>query len=234
LPQQANDAFVLQADQLFQQYLKDYAEASATRSALLSKWLPDSPAVLKAKAEQDAAQASLLSRSRILLGKPIDEQMLYRLNLKSSAGQAQREQLLSDLISRQAEQKALTDQVQTLERQIAQLESRLKSLSQEELNLEKLGRDSQVAQTVFSSTLAKLDLSQTDASDSYPVVQVVSEPSLPENPSFPSPKIVLVGALAGSFLATAGLVLLWLDRQGLLKLFAPEASHAPSPRKPQS
>ncbi|NEQ26143.1 MAG: hypothetical protein F6K28_45270, partial [Microcoleus sp. SIO2G3] len=231
-PEQANDAFVLQADELFQQYLKDYAEASATRSALLSKWLPDSPTVLKATAEQDAAQASLLSRSRTLLGKPIDEQTLHRLNLKPSAGQAQREQLLSELISTQAEQKALTDQVQSLERQIAQLESRLKSLSQEELNLEKFGRDSQVAQTVFSSTLAKLDLSQTDTSDSYPPVQVVSEPSLPENPSFPIPKIVLLGALAGSFLVTAGLVLLWLDRQGLLKLFAPEEYHAPSPRKP--
>jgi uncharacterized protein involved in exopolysaccharide biosynthesis len=131
----------------------------------------------------------------------------------------------------QAEQRALTDQVQTLEQQIAQLESRLKTLAQEELSMTQLGRESQVAETIFASTVAKLDLSQAATSESYPAVQVLSEPSLPEKPSVPNPKLVIVGALAGSFLATAGLVLFWLDRQGLFKLFAEEERNFSSARK---
>jgi uncharacterized protein involved in exopolysaccharide biosynthesis len=230
-PQQANDAFVLQADELFQQHLKEYSDASSNRSILLSKWLPNSPVVVQATAKQQAAQVALLSRSQIILGKPVDEQTLYRLNLKISSGQAEKEKLLSELIAMQAEQRALTDQVQTLEQQITQLESRLKTLSQEELSLEQLGRDSQVAETIFASTLAKLDLSQAATSESYPAVQVLSEPSLPENPSSPDPKIVLLGALAGSFLATTGLVLFWLDKQGLFRLFAEEERNSSSARK---
>ena len=230
-PQQANDAFVLQADELFQQHLREYSEAGSNRSVLLSKWLPNSPVVVQATAKQQAAQAALLARSRTLLGKPVDEQTLYRLNLKLSSGQAEKEKLLSELIAMQAEQRALTDQVQTLEQQIAQLESRLKTLAQEELSMTQLGRESQVAETIFASTVAKLDLSQAATSESYPAVQVLSEPSLPEKPSVPNPKLVIVGALAGSFLATAGLVLFWLDRQGLFKLFAEEERNFSSARK---
>lgn len=233
-PQQANDAFILQADELFQQHLREYSDVSSNRSILLAKWLPNSPVVVQATAKQQAAQAALLSRSQILLGKPIDEQTLYRLNLKISSGQAEKEKLLSELIAMQAEQQALTAQVQSLERQIAQLESRLKILSQEELSFDQLGRESQVAETIFASTLAKLDLSQAATSESYPTVQVLSEPSLPDKPSIPNPKIVLLGAVAGSFLATTGLVLFWLDRQGLFKLFAEEERNIASARKPQS
>jgi uncharacterized protein involved in exopolysaccharide biosynthesis len=233
-PQEASDAFVLQADELFQQHLKDYSDASGNRAVLLSKWLPESPVVVQATAKQQAALAAMLSRSRTLLSKPVNEQTLQRLNLKLSSGQAEKEKLLSELIDTQAEQRALTDQVQTLERQIAQLESRLKLLSQEQLSLDNLGRESQVAETVFASTVAKLDLSQTATSDTYPAVHLLSEPSLPEKPSIPDPKIVLLGAVAVSFVATTGIVLFWLDRQGLFKLFAPEELNSSSIPKRRS
>ena len=233
-PQEANEAFVLQADELFQQHLKNYSDASGNRAVLLSKWLPESPVVVQATAKQQAALAAMLSRSSILLGKPVNEQTLQRLNLKLSSGQAEKEKLLSELIDTQAEQRALTDQVQTLERQIVQLESRLKLLSQEQLSLDKLVRESQVAETVFASTVAKLDLSQSATSDTYPAVHVLSEPSLPEKPSIPNPKIVLLGAVAGSFLATVGIVLFWLDRQGLFKLFASEELNSSSIPKRRS
>jgi uncharacterized protein involved in exopolysaccharide biosynthesis len=231
-PQEANDAFILQADQSFQQYLKDYSDASGNREALLSKLLPESPVVVQATAKQEAAKAAFLARGRVVLGKPVDEQTLYRLNLKLNSGQAEREKLFSELIDTKAEQQGLTDQVQTLERQIAQLESRLKLLSQEQLSLDKLGRESQVAETVFSSTVAKLDLSQSATSDAYPAVHLISEPSLPKEPSIPDPKIVFLGTLAVSFLATSGIVLFWLDKRGLFKLFAPEELNSSSMRKP--
>ena len=230
-PQEANDAFILQADQPFQQYLKDYSDASGNREALLSKLLPESSVVVQATAKQEAAKAAFLARGRTLLGKPVDEQTLYRLNLKLNSGQAEREKLLSELIDTKAEQQGLTDQVQTLERQIAQLESRLKLLTQEQLSLDKLGRESQVAESIFASTVAKLDLSQSASSESYPAVHLLSEPSLPENPSAPDPKIVLLGALAGSFLFSATFVLLWLDRKGVVKLFTEEKQNSSSTRK---
>lgn len=100
--------------------------------------------------------------------------------------------------------------------------------------VDKLVRESQVAETVFASTVAKLDLSQAATSDTYPAVHVLSEASLPEKPSIPDPKIVLLGAVAGSFLATACIVLFWLDRQGLFKLFASEELNSSSIPKRRS
>lgn len=223
---EANDAFILQADELFQQHLKDYSDASGNRAVLLSKWLPESPEVVQTTAKQQAALDAALARSRTLLGKPVDEQTLHRLNLKLTSGDAEKEKLLSKLIDTQAEQGAITAQVQALDRQIARLESRLKLLSQEELSLDKLGRESQVAETIFASTVAKLDLSQATTSEAYPTVYMLSEPSLPKEPSAPNRKMVLLGAIAGSFLVTSGIVLFWLDKQGLFKLFPPEESNS--------
>jgi uncharacterized protein involved in exopolysaccharide biosynthesis len=206
--QQATDAFVLKSDQVFQQYLKDYSDASGNISVLNSKFLPDHPTLLAEKAKQEAAQTALLARGQALLGRTASLASLRQLNLSNDSNSAQ-EKLYQDLVTVQSEQRGNQAQAAELDRQIARLESRLKVMTQQETTLDALKRDLQIAEAVFSSTLARLDIGRSNASGSYPLLQLLAEPSLPQKPSSPPPQFVLLGATLGSIFLTTGLILLW-------------------------
>lgn len=209
-PQQAADAFVLQTDQIFQQNLKDYSESSATLVVLGSKLLPNHPTIVAEKAKQNAAQIALLKRSEFILGRPVTQAALKQLNLNSTSSSSGRENLFEEVIKVQAEQRALQAEAQEIGRQLIQLEARLKTLVQQESTLDALQRDLKVAEAVFSSTLTKLDIGRSNVFGSYPLLQILAEPSFNETPSSPKKKFVLLGATLGSLFLTTGLVSLWL------------------------
>jgi len=211
-PQQAVDAFVLQTDQIFQQNLKDYSEASATLDILNSKFLQNTPPVVEQKAKRDAAQTALIKRSQSLLGRPVSQVDLQRLNLSNVMSDSARERLFQELVTAKAEQKALYSQAQTLDEQIAQLEDRFKRLTQQEVTLNGLKRDMQVAEAVFSSTLTKLDMSKSNSFGSYPLIQFIIEPTLPEGNTWPSKIFVVIGTAISCLLLNAGIILLWLNQ----------------------
>jgi len=208
--QQATDAFILQTDQIFQQNLKDYSEASANLDVLSSKFLPNHPTVIAEKAKRDAAQTALLARSQSLLGYPVSQATLKQFNLSSTKSDAARESLFRELVGIQADQQGLKAQAQEVNRQITQLEGRLKTLAQREITLDDLKRNMQVAEAVFSSTLTRLDLGKSNVFGSYPLMQILSEPTLPDTPSSPKKQLVFLGAGLGSLFLTSGLVSLWL------------------------
>ena len=210
--QQAADAFVLQTDQVFQTNLKNYSEATTSLTSLSARFQPDHPTVATERAKQDAARAALQERSQLLLGRPLSEANLQQLNISSTNGSG-RESLFQDLVGFQSEANGLGSQTQELEQQIDQLETRLQRLAQQETTLEALRRDMQVAEAVFSSTLARLDLGRANAFGSYPLVQMLAEPSLPKSPSSPKTFYVLLGASFSSVFLTAGLVTFWLYRR---------------------
>ncbi|GAB1542106.1 hypothetical protein NUACC21_47800 [Scytonema sp. NUACC21] len=208
---QASDAFVLQTDQIFQQNLKSYSDASAALVVLESKFLPNHPTLITETAKRDAAQRAVLARGQFLLGRPVSLATLKQLSLSSnnSGNAVPRDTLFQELVKVQAEQKGFTAQAQEIEQQIAQLEGRLKALTQQQITLESLKRNTQIAEAVFSSTLARLDLGKSNAFGSYPLIQLVIQPTLPDTPSSPKEKLVLLGSAAGSFFVSLGLVLLW-------------------------
>jgi uncharacterized protein involved in exopolysaccharide biosynthesis len=204
---EAVDAFTLQTDQIFQQNLKDYSEASATLSVLGAKFLPDNPQLVAQKAQQDAAQTALLSRSQYLLGKPVSQTVLHQLSLNSNSSDSARESLFQQLVTTQAEQKGFQAQAQATDEQITQLQNRLNQLAQKEANLDALQRDLQVNEAVFSSTLTRLDIGKSNAFGSYPLVQFVTQPSLPETVTWPQKEFVLAGVVLASVFATTGIAL---------------------------
>jgi uncharacterized protein involved in exopolysaccharide biosynthesis len=208
---QATDAFALQTDQIFQQNLKNYSDASAALVVLESKFLPNHPTLIAEKAKRDAAQQALLDRGQSLLGRPMSLASLKQLNLSSnnSGNSAPRDTLLEQLVTVQADQEGFTAQAQEIDQQIAQLESRLKSLTRRQATLDSLKRDMQIAEAVFSSTLARLDIGKSNTFGSYPLIQLVIQPTLPDNPSSPKEKLVLLGAASGSLFVFLGLVALW-------------------------
>lgn len=207
---QATDAFVLQTDQVFQQNLKNYSDASAAVVVLESKFLPSHPTLVTEKAKRDATQQALLARSQSLLGRPVSLVTIKQLNLSNTNADNGRDTLFQELVKVQVDQKGLTAQAQAIDEQINLLENRLKKLAQQESKLDALKRDMQVAEAVFSSTLTKLDIGKSNTFGSYPLIQILTEPSLPSSPTQPKKLYVYLGAAVGSLFSTTGLTLLWL------------------------
>jgi uncharacterized protein involved in exopolysaccharide biosynthesis len=211
---QASDALILKADQLFQQYLKDYIESTAKLSVLNAKYLPNHPAVVREQGVQNLAKAALLARSQSLLGHPVEPGAIGQINRGDiSQNSSTREILFKDLITAQVDRQGFQASAQELDQQIAQLEARLKKMTEYGSTLESLRRDMQISETVFSSTVASLDVNKSDIFGSYPEVQLLTEPSLPDSAKSPKKKLILLGAVASSFFCTNGLILLWLRRR---------------------
>uniref|UniRef100_A0ACD5GWC3 Uncharacterized protein n=1 Tax=Desertifilum tharense IPPAS B-1220 TaxID=1781255 RepID=A0ACD5GWC3_9CYAN len=105
---QANDAFVLKADQLFDQYRQNYSEATSTLNVLTARYGPNHPTVVRERRRQEAAQAAMFERSQELLGRPADQVTLAQLNLGSSTmGASARETLFQSLVQVQVDQQGL-------------------------------------------------------------------------------------------------------------------------------
>ena len=205
---EASAAFTLQSDPIYQQNLKDYSESSANLTISRSKWGENNPNVVREMARQKNASAAISDRASFLLKRPLSLQELARINLNVT-GSAGKESLYRDLVAVQAEQSGIAGQAEELGRQIENFDDRLRDLTQKQLELDRLQRDAQVAEAVFASSLAKIDLSKSDIFTAYPLAQLVSPPSLADEPASPQPKLVLAGAFVGSLFVSTGIFLLW-------------------------
>ncbi len=209
-PQTAANALVLQTDQEFQKILSEYTDNSTLLMTLLPYRGPNYPDVIEARQKKQAALKALLERGQKLLGIPVEQINLELLILDNSNGSGvKRGDLFVQLVTMDAEQRGLASQIDTLTEQIEQLEAELINLTKKESILDSLDRDLQIAQAVFASTLTKIDLSKGDPFASFPMIQIIEEPTLPSEPSAPKPKLVYAGALFGSILVSAGLTLIW-------------------------
>jgi len=182
---------------------------------LKSKWGDNHPLVVKEATRQESARVAMLDRASSLLGRKVDRSTLQNLSIKSESGSS-RESLFRDLVSMQADQQGLVAQNEALTDQILELEARLKILVQKQSKLDNLQREVQIAEAVFASTLAKLDLGKSDIFISYPVTQLISEPTLPDEKTSPKPSIVFVGAGVASIFITTGLAMLWWRKETAL------------------
>ena len=212
---QAPDAYKLEADGVYKQYLAQYAQTKGALTNLRDRFTPEHPVVKEMESQLESNEVELQRQASSILGRRVTIGELMRISPLAIDPQVQlaREGLQQDLVTNRAEWQNLTAQSQELDRQIGQLESRLRNMSKDQFKIDSLKRDLQVAEAIFASTLAKLDLGQDNIYSIYPPLQLVTKPNLPEKPSNPSPQSALMGGLAGSFLVTTGLALLWFDKK---------------------
>lgn len=213
---EAADAFKLQSDQIFQQTLKDYSEATATLKVQSAKFGPNHPRIVKERQRQKAARTALAGRARQLLGRTPAGNTLERLAI-ADAGSG-RNALFQNLVTLQSQASGAQAQVRRLDEQISAQEARLRTMSQRQPELESLRRNEQIAEAVFASTLAKLDLGQADVFAAFPLVQLAVDPSLPERPTSPKKGLMLAGALMGSILTSLGFWILWIRKPWIRRL----------------
>jgi uncharacterized protein involved in exopolysaccharide biosynthesis len=214
-PTQATTAFVLREDRVFQENLLAYSQAHANFEALSGELGPNHPAVVAARSERDSSEAAMIARGQQLLGQSVESGTLAQLNLSSQDGST-RAGLFQDTVIAQVDRQGLAAQANELGQQINEMESRLRQLGEYGSTLESLRRDLTIAEAIFSSTLTRLDLGRTDVFGSYPLIQLLTEPTLPRSTSFPNTPIVLLGTALGSIFITAGIVLLWIRHRSLI------------------
>jgi uncharacterized protein involved in exopolysaccharide biosynthesis len=210
---EATKSFILQSDQIFRQHLKNYSEATSNLVLLQSKFLPSHPIVIEAQSKQNLAKSALLSRSQSLLGYAIDQQTLSKL---SGDGSAQ-ESFVQGIVTAGVDQQESKATIQELDNQITQLETRLQTMAKHKSTLEALKREMQIAEAVYSSSLASLDVNKSNFYGSYPEIQLLTEPSLPEEPSSPQRKFVLIGTGLASLLSITAILTMY-SRSSKLKL----------------
>jgi DNA-binding NarL/FixJ family response regulator/uncharacterized protein involved in exopolysaccharide biosynthesis len=214
-PQQAADAFVLQSDAIFQQYLLGYSKTSAELGTLESSLSSTHPKVIETLEENQSARVRLLDRGKKLLGREVNDATLKQINVSNGiSSETQRSGLFQTMITTKGRAEGLKGQAGALNQQIQQLEGLMTSLSNKKSVLVDLERGVQIAEAIFTSTLGKLDLANSNISNAYPPVTMRSRPNLPKSPSSPKVVPVLLGTFLASVLLSLGLAALWLrDRR---------------------
>lgn len=207
--EEASDAMTLSQDELFKLNALNYSEATAAINALSSQLGPNHPTMVELRTRQNTARAAMLERGSFILGEPVSESTITQLNLGGRA-ESSREILFRETVTSQVEGQGLSAQVSAIDDQIAELEAKLRQMAQFGATLDGLRRDVTIAEAVFSSNLTQLNVDQANVLGSYPQLQLVSEPSLPQEPSSPKTTLALLGGVLGTLLISSGMFLLWL------------------------
>jgi uncharacterized protein involved in exopolysaccharide biosynthesis len=211
---------VLRADPLFQALLDQSAKQDTEMATLGGTRGQNNPRVVDLQAERAGVMSRLMARGEELSGlKKGDVLKLRDLSVRD-----ERARLFERLVSSVTDAEALAALQGQLDVQIAAEHARVVSLAPDVSLLDDLKRDVQVAETVFSSALARIDTSKADFFASYPMVQTFEPPTLPIRPSSPQKIIALGGAVAGSFFLLMAMVLTWLRTALLRKMLKRDSS----------
>ena len=212
-PSLAGKALVLHSDPEFKGYIGELNVSTALLTEYTSRWGTQHPKVIAESKRQATAKQSLQLRSQELTG--IYTQDLF--NLLSLDNNPKRAQLFADLIEAFAKKEGHIGMLNELEQSSTRLSDQLKVYSREVAELDRLQREFDLAEAVFTSAAARLEANKADVFASYPVVQMLTSPSLPLLKSSPNPLIAIAAAIAGSLFLTFGLLVLW-QRDNIAKL----------------
>jgi uncharacterized protein involved in exopolysaccharide biosynthesis len=120
-----------------------------------------------------------------------------------------RAELLSRLVQLDATRAGTAEQLKTMQTRLQQEQATLARLAPAAARLEDLQRDFSVAEAVFASAIARSQSTKSDVYASYPLVQVLENPSLPDRPSSPNRKLALAAGGAATLMLIIGLALGW-------------------------
>lgn len=206
---QASDALKLQADPLIQEAVKKYSEVTAELTNTESIYQPDHPAVLQEREKQRELQMLMRQRATELVGAD----NVGQVSVSTPNGSPAREILIQDLVLSQVDSRGLGAKIATLDQEIQMLEAKLAQLAQAQSSLDGLKRNMQIAETVFSSKLAQLEVGNSNVYDAYPKMQLLAAANLPDTPVSPKRPVVLGGVGAATVLLNTGAITLWAYRR---------------------
>lgn len=197
------------ADSTYLALLETMSAAAADLADARSRYGAQHPRVQGAQAAHDAARAEAAELVATITGNRID------LERASNGG---RTDLLTDLVRQDSERRGIAAELAELTAQLDTQTARLDALAPAAARLEDMQRDFDVAEAVFASAIARSQSTKSDIYASYPLVQVLEDPTLPDAPSSPKRKLALAAGIAATFMLFMGLLLGWLRKPLIEKL----------------
>ncbi len=177
------------------------ADAAAELAQARANYGDRHPKVEKAAAAMESARTKAATRAAELTG---DASALER---SVDGGRAA---LLTELVRQESERVGLLAELEEM-RALFQLQTaRLNRLAPKAARLEDLQRDFNVAEAVFASAIARTQSKKTDVYASYPLVQVLEDPTFPEEQTTPRKKLALAAGGAATFMLLFALSLGWI------------------------
>lgn len=207
-PSTAAMALKLHADEEYRALSTEMSARAAALAVAPSNLGDKHPELIAARDSYAGARKRLYRRAEAITG--LDRESLVRQVGLSPDGE--RAALLSRLVTLVSEREGLASELASLSQELDESRSRMLSLVDPASRLDDLNRDYQVAEAVFASALARSDTSKSDIYASYPLVQVLEEPTLPEHPSSPRRMIAIAAGTAASLCLLVALMLAWLRR----------------------
>ncbi|MBB93404.1 MAG: hypothetical protein CML68_02180 [Rhodobacteraceae bacterium] len=206
-PALAAAALRLHADTEFAALADEMSARAADLAQARGLYGPRHPKVQAADAGHASAFADTRARARLLTG--LGDDALDRLDLSHVGDRAA---LLSELVELDTARAGLFAEHAALVTRLAEARAHRDGLISPAARLEDLQRDFAVAEAVFASAMARTQSSKSDLFASYPLVQVLEDPSLPEDPSSPRKKLAIAAGGAAMIMLFFGLFLGWMRR----------------------
>jgi uncharacterized protein involved in exopolysaccharide biosynthesis len=203
-PRLAGQAFALQSDVEFRAYITELKDSLTQLTEYSSRWGVNHPKVKAQQKRLNFTRIAINARSSQMYGVSSNE-IFNSLNLDLNP---KRSELFADLIDAYANQKGQDSMLKDLGRSTEHLSDQLKVYSREIVELERLQREFNMAEAIFTSAAARLEASKSDIFASYPVLQMLTTPSYPTKQTSPKNIIALIGAIAGFICITLGLLIL--------------------------
>ena len=178
------------------------------------------PKVQSARSAHAAASAAALRQAATVTG--LDAAQLESLDLAPAGARAE---LLAQLVRMDAERIGTAQEHATLSARLAAEKARQQNLASAAARLQDLQRDFSVAEAVFATAIARTQSTKSDVYASYPLVQVLENPSLPDRPSSPNRKLAIAAGGAATMMLLFGLLLGWMRSAVIGRLMnAPKAA----------
>jgi len=198
----AADVMLLRQDKFVQALSSEYATMQAEYIEQASVLGAKHPKVVHARARANAARFSMIERVRTVVGD-VDEKMLssYIPDPLGDDGQ-----LYKEIVSFEAERKALNQEIMSSEQILAEMRGRIAVAGTDLDTLEKLETEHQTATTILVSATANLDLGRSNIYATYPLTQVLVEPTLPEKPKRLLKLLALLGGIIGTGLIVLSII----------------------------
>lgn len=163
------------------------------------------PKVQDARAAHAAATAAALGQAVQVTG--LNAARLANLDLAPAGARAE---LLAQLVRMDTERSGASQQYETLKARLLEDSTKQRNLAAAAARLQDLQRDFSVAEAVFATAIARTQSTKSDVYASYPLVQVLENPSLPDRPSSPNRKLAIAAGGAATLMMLIGLLLGWM------------------------
>ncbi len=208
-PRMAAKALRLTSNPAFNRLASEYSKVSAELHHNRLRFGKNHPRIRISELQLKGALAQLAKVARgSSIENPIDLGKIVLI-----ANSTQQSELLQSIVANEATLAGLNEELGALDRELLTLESRVAHMGKDAARLEALQKDRLVAEAVFTSAAARLNISLTDQFSSYPMVQALSKPSLPIDRSQPRLLYALAAGILGSLLIFLAWGAAWIRAQ---------------------